>query len=77
MKTENIIESFKMSLIDKIKKESEEEIGKQVREFENQLRQKVSAKIVSFVDELKIKVSTDFDSPAPKVVIEVNLWERF
>lgn len=73
MKTENIIESFKASLIDEFKKGSEKEIERQVKEFESQLRQKTSAKIVSFVDELKIKVKTDFNCPSPTVVIEVHL----
>lgn len=71
--TENLIESFKTSLINELKEASENDIRKQVEVFESRLREKASAKIVSFVDELKIKVSTDFSCPAPKVVIEVNL----
>ena len=72
-KTENLINTFKEQLVAKLKEETEQEIEVRVRKFENHLREMASSKIVSFVDSLKIIARTDFDSPIPKVIIEVHL----
>ena len=72
-KEDLLLNEFKTKLIEQIKQETEQEIQKRVAEFENHLREMASAKIVSFVDELKIIIKRDLDSIEPKMIIEVHL----
>jgi len=70
----NIVQVFKKKLIEQIKQETEHEIQVRVKEFEDHLREMTSAKIVSFVDELKVLVKEDMCAlQDPKIIIEVHL----
>lgn len=70
----NIVQVFRKKLINEIQQKTENEIQLRVKEFEKHLREMVSAKIVSFVDDLKIFVKQDMCSlQDPKIVIEVHL----
>jgi hypothetical protein len=73
MNENNLIKTFKQELIEQIKKETEREIQVKVKEFEQHLRETTSAKIVSFVDNLKVIARQDLESIEPKVIIEVHL----
>lgn len=73
MNDTNIIREFKNELIKHIEKEFEQEIQVRVKKFEEQLRETASAKIVSFVDNLKITAKREFDGVTPKMIIEVHL----
>lgn len=68
-----LVETFKNELIKNLKEETEQEIIARVNEFEQHLREMTSAKIVSFVDKLKVVVSKDSNSCDPKIIIEVHL----
>ena len=70
---QTIIEQFKANLISQLKEETEQEIKTRVNEFENHLREMASAKIVSFVDKLKIIVKQETNTYEPKMIIEVHL----
>lgn len=72
-KEDLLLKEFKTKLIEQIKQETEQEIQMRVAEFEKHLREMASAKIVSFVDELKIIIKREFDSIEPKMIIEVHL----
>ena len=69
----DIVVYFKNQLIEELKKETEYEIKARTREFEEHLREMTSAKIVSFVDSLKIYAKQDFNLIEPKITIEVHL----